>query len=390
MNRDLDTTRLPEPVKRYFREVATMQPPADLMDDVIEQIERTSPRRTTMSAYFLPVAAALLVAAVIGGGAWAMSPAGPFGAGVAPDRASPSALPAPPTGAPSPDPEALPSVGEIEREVRIGPAYPLRAIGHGSLWMYEWPLGYVNRFDPETGDLQAQVETGEHPNADHRDAAILVTEEVVYAAASDERVVAIDPDTNAVTDFVEGVRASSLAIADDMLWATDYHHDEVVWFDLTTGEELGRIGIPGNPIALVVEPGTAWVVGADGTLAQIEIATRRRVATYDIEAGASTLVMRGDSLYISGESRAAERFDLILRAVVATGANLDHVVSVDDRLVGVDRNGHVAILDPETLAWTGVLEIGAFDRAAVMVDGDALWVDALREPRVALRVLVSD
>lgn len=66
MNREQLRRELPEPVRRYFEEVARMNPPDDLMDAAIAQVE-SQPRvnRFSLLPAFAAVAAAAVAAAVI-------------------------------------------------------------------------------------------------------------------------------------------------------------------------------------------------------------------------------------------------------------------------------------------------------------------------------------
>jgi hypothetical protein len=383
MNRDLDTTRLPEPVERYFREVATMQPPAELMDDVLERIEATSaPRRTILS--FAPIAAAVLSVAVIGAGVWALSQAGPVGVpGPGADESpipaqSPTAVPA----AASPDVDALPRAEFPMRDLEVAVQYPLRAAGHGSLWISNWDLNTIVRWDPGTGVEQARIDLGRRGvmQRDQRDAAILVTDEAVYAAAPDDRIVAIDPATNDVTEFASGVRAADLATDGSTLWVVDLHYDEVVRFDLATGDEIARILMPDSPSKIDLSAGDAWVVSQVGILVRIDGELNDIAAEYEIGAGKTYLDVAGDAIFISGMFQPLEHFSIRDSAVVRRGANLGEVQLVSGRLVGLDRQGHLAFLDPQTLEWTSVIGVGEFHVGTIVVGAGGIWVDVYHDP----------
>ena len=62
MTRDQLRKELPEPVRRYFQEVARMEPPTDLMDGAITEIELQG---AVNRSSFMPVFAALAATAVV-------------------------------------------------------------------------------------------------------------------------------------------------------------------------------------------------------------------------------------------------------------------------------------------------------------------------------------
>jgi hypothetical protein len=67
MNRDRVYTELPAPVSRYFEEVARMEPPSDLMDGAITEIElRKIQMQTAVNRFaFGPILAAVAATAVL-------------------------------------------------------------------------------------------------------------------------------------------------------------------------------------------------------------------------------------------------------------------------------------------------------------------------------------
>lgn len=69
MNRETLDTELPEPVRRYFEEVAHMEPSTDLMDGVITEIEMQGAvnRFSSVPVFAALAAAGVLIAAVVAG-----------------------------------------------------------------------------------------------------------------------------------------------------------------------------------------------------------------------------------------------------------------------------------------------------------------------------------
>jgi streptogramin lyase len=379
MNRDLDTIRLPEPVERYFREVATMQPPADLMDDVLERIEASaSPRPNFLS--FAPLAAAALAITVMGAGVWALASSGPSDAGTVVDPvASPTARPSPSPIriAPSPNIQELPRV--VEETHRLGSVdhYPMLAYGHGTLWMYDWGANELVRYDPASGAEQTRIDLGPPggQRLDERDAAVVVTPDAVYAAAAGDLIVRVDPATNEFTELASGVPVTALAADAGTLWALDYRRDEVVRYDLDSRSETARIGLSGGPAHLVLDGDVAWVLTRDGMLVSIDATSNDITGEYPVGPNGSFLSVSGDSVYISGQFRPLARFSISEERVAVHGALLGQVRHVHGHLVGLDRAGHVAFLDPETLEWTGVMEIQPFSVATMVETEDGIWID---------------
>lgn len=385
MNRDLDTIRLPEPVERYFREVATMQPPAELLDDVIEKIE-AAPSQPRSILRFVPLVAAALTVAVIGAGAWALASSGQDNSGtiVDPDAsppATPSSLPtaspSPIPVAPSPDVDALPRPEYETRSISGLDFYPILAYGHGSLWMYDWGGNELVRYDPASGAEQARIELGPigEQTLDERDAAVVVTVDAVYAAAARDLIVRVDPATNEVSELASGVPVTALAADTDTLLALDHRRDELVRYDLDARTEIARIELSGDPAHLALADGFVWVLTRDGMLVRIDASSNEVVAEYPVGPSGSYLSVVADSVYISGLFRPSARFSIPEERVTMLGAVLGRIHHIDGRLVGLDRDGYLAILDPETLEWTGAIPIEPFTVATMVETEDGIWLD---------------
>ena len=127
MNRSQLRGDLPEPVRRYFLEVATMEPPSDLLDAAVAEIEQT-PHVNRFSLIPIVAFAAAVVAAVAilastllpSGGQNIGGEPSPTATDAAPSVApvAPSATPLPIASLPPLD--GLPSAGAVVATYEVG------------------------------------------------------------------------------------------------------------------------------------------------------------------------------------------------------------------------------------------------------------------------------
>jgi len=140
---------------------------------------------------------------------------------------------------------------------------------------------------------------------------------VWLASVSDERLYEIDPDTAAVVreweipSHVEGLRAAGPGA----LWLGRYGPDEVVRFDLSSGEITGRASFDSQP-AFVEAFGSLWVADdgpEGGTLHRLDPETLEESATIPLGHPHGFLAVGEDVLWMTGgvalEDRGPRRDD---------------------------------------------------------------------------------
>lgn len=346
---------LPEPVRRYFLEVAKMQPPADLLDAALAEIEQ-SPRINRFAALpiFGFVAAA---AAVIGLLVYTMMNPAPPDVGVEPtpspgaSQAAPSLTPVPiATLAPI---EGLPSAGSVVATYDVGDAGHPVLFAHGSVWLSNAATGTLTRMDPETGELTGSVEVNPDPEHDRYDLNAVADDRWVWATGLDNRLVKIDPQTN---EIVERILIETLVyrmvLHDGQIWITDLDAGgHLLRVDAATSEIVADARHALWPAALAVTDTDVWMAPYQGDrLARIDPETAQTLDGFSVAPFSMAIVPFGDALYLSGnQERPLERFSLADGAVTARVPEMSAAVH-GDRLFGLRYvDGAFMELDPVTL-----------------------------------------
>lgn len=370
---------LPEPVRRYFLEVAQMHPPADLLDTAMAEIERT-PRANRFAA--LPILGfAATAAAVIGLLVYTlMTPAVPD-IGEEPDP-SPSASerassPAPVPIATLPPLESLPSAGSIVATYDVGTAGVPVLYAHGSLWLSNAETGALTRMDPDTGVLGASVEVNPNPETTRYDLNAVADDRWVWATGIDDTIVKIDPQTNEIVERIDvGTMAYRLVLHEGQVWITDLDQGgHLIALDTTTGKVVVDELHAFWPAALAVTGTDVWMAPyQDARLHRIDPATGQSFETFPVWSNSMQIAPLGDSLYITGnQERPLERFSLVDGAVVARMPEMN--VAVDGgRLFGIRYDGTIMELDPATLQPRSALVLEGGETAFGVFAGGRLYI----------------
>ncbi len=204
-------------------------------------------------------------------------------------------------GLPTPPPSE-PHTGFAPLELKVigGPDWLVATAG--SLWVKR-DDGHVNRIDPESGDIQAEIVT--RVTSTDGCNGLGVSADAVWTCSAKD-LVRIDPETNEVTEtipidkvFSQGrlveaagriwvltgkgdqlvgmtptdstlddpvtlpVPCSDLAVADGVVYATCPDADTVLRFDPASGSVTAKVTVP-DPMQISGTSGAVWVAGADG------------------------------------------------------------------------------------------------------------------------------
>ena len=161
-----------------------------------------------------------------------------------------------------------PNTLQIVRRIRVKSKATGLAVGGGSLWVVDRPIGWVRRIDLATGKIASTIPVGADPifaafgygalwvvNSDDATVSVIrpgisgtqtipVTARALAVATgehgvwvADQRTAAvtrIDPDTHHVVDEIDGAaRGSYLGVAagGDAVWLTDPEHHEIIRID---------------------------------------------------------------------------------------------------------------------------------------------------------------
>lgn len=381
MNRQQLRNELPDPVRRYFEEVARMNPPDDLMDAAITQVA-AEPRvsRFSLTPAFVAVAATAVLAAIVALSVFGLRLGPPIGTDASPSptvegtptpEASPSELPIM-----TPPPlEGLPSAGSIEARYAIGNAgYPVLA-AHGSIWLTNGETGVVSRLDPETGEITAEIQANPDPGSTPYDQNLVADDSFVWATGVDDTLVKIDPATNTVVERIDiGTLVYRMQVHEGDIWITDLDRNNVLRVDAATGEVTFEAPIGGWPGGLAVTDDAVWMTPYQlDQLVQIDPATGAVVERTTVGSFGMAIIAQGDALFITGnQSRPLERYSISEQRVTARYGEDTSVVMLDGTLYSTFE-GALFALDPNTLQATAALEIG--QGAGIMLPGEGfLWV----------------
>jgi streptogramin lyase len=233
-----------------------------------------------------------------------------------------------------------------------GTPYPQYAVafGAGSVWVACPRLEAVQRIDPETGRVVAQIA---FPGV--RMHTVTASDEAVWAIALPDSIGRrIDPATNRVAARVPfGVEAPYLWAAAGALWIADDSGRAIVRLDPATNRVVARYPVGDGPAGFATDGRSVWILNhRENSLDRIDIA--------------SGTVTRLASGLGPADNAAAERIALAAGSLWITGRGLD-----------------LMRVDPNTGAVLGRTEIGpaGIDVAA---SGGSVWVasyEAVAEPR---------
>ncbi|MDQ2674723.1 MAG: PQQ-binding-like beta-propeller repeat protein [Chloroflexota bacterium] len=351
---------LPEPVRRYFLEVAQMQPPADLLDSAVAEIERT-PRINRFSA--MPIFGFVATAAVVIGLLVFsfMNPAPPDVGEDATPSPSAAVSQAAPTETPEPTPlpietlaplEGLPSAGEVIATYDVGSAgYPV-LYAHDSIWLSNAGTGTLSRMDPDTGELTGSIVVNADPEATPYDLNAVADDQFVWATGQDNTLVKIDPATD---EIVERIPIETLVyrmvLHDGLIWITDLNASgRLMAVDTQTSEVVIDERYSQWPAALAVTDTDVWMASYQGELLyRIDPTTGQQIAVFPTSSFSMAIVPLGDALYSTGnQDRPLERFSVGDGATTVRLAEVN-VSTADDRLFGFRGDGAFMELDPVTL-----------------------------------------
>ncbi len=150
------------------------------------------------------------------------------------------------------------------------------AVGYDSLWVADRERRLLLRFDPATGEREAEVQIG----ADPTDLAIGF-DDVWIALGGEDEVWRVDPDPDTgderVVDRIPvGDLPTALAVAEDGMWVANRDLGNVSFIDPGQGHTVGTPVAAGRlPNDLAVGAGSVWVTdNFNGTVIRIDAGTR--------------------------------------------------------------------------------------------------------------------
>ncbi len=384
---------LPEPVRRYFGEVAQMEPPADLLDAAVAEIERTPHvNRFAALPIFGFVAAAAVVVGII---VYTLFPiAAPSIGDASPSpTASEAAAPSetPPMFLPIetlPPLDGLPSAGSVVDTFDVGDAgYPV-LYAHDSVWLSNAGTGTLTRMDPDTGELTGSVVVNADPEDTPYDLNAVADDRWVWATGQDNTLVKIDPQTN---EIVERISIETLVyrmvLHDGLIWLTDLNASgRLMAVDTETSEIVLDERYAQWPAALAVTDTDVWMASyQDNLLYRVDPETAQSLETFPTSYYSMAIVPFRDALYLTGnQDRPLERFSIANGTTTARLAGVN-VATGADRLYGFGPDGAFMELDPDTLDPVSATIIeGGETGGGLYVDGRFYIAQGEVDPRIVV------
>jgi streptogramin lyase len=183
-----------------------------------------------------------------------------------------------------------PRTNRVAGSLRLPAGSHLAAVGRGSLWLADEAAGTVSQADPRTGRTLRTVHVGpvsEGPNPAAEGFRLALDGGAVWVARLHTDVVRLDwTHAKVAGRFTIGVPGASwydLIAAGGGVAVTHGEEQDADQLDPQTGKATA-IGLGGVPAGAAFGAGSFWVSAQDSTLARIDPASRRVVATVRLDA----------------------------------------------------------------------------------------------------------
>ena len=216
-------------------------------------------------------------------------------------------------------------------------------VADGDVWAGNYDEGVVYRIDPDSGEIEAEIEVG--PEA----VSLTAVPEGVWVRTVGGvtwEAHRIDPATNEVAATVDG--GNAISAGHGSVWFSQRGADRLIRADPLSGEPTAVIEVPReHDCSVVSTEDAAWgscllIDRVVGTIARIDPDSDEHVATINIGGGASWVFDAGGTPWVA-------------------------VTSPD--------GGYFAAIDLERNVVSRILMVGpGFDPDNVVIAGDSAWV----------------
>jgi streptogramin lyase len=351
-------TALPPDAQRYLTRMRSLDPPVELVDSIMAEVEatpqvRSGPDLRAISDFVLAAAAVLAIAVLLRVGTPNVGPA-----------PTPVAL------------DQLPSAGRVEARISVDASDVPAAFGHGFLWLTNAASGELVRMDPANGSIYSPLVVTEPGSA----VPIAITDSAVWVVdRRDGTLVELDPDAMEERRRipVEGTIAALAADGND-LWLLDVQAGRLARMDSADGSTAPSVVTEGAS-SLLVHAGAVWVGSETGAVTRIDPASGDETGRVDVGTPVGRLLADGDAVFVVGEpGEPIVRVDIGSMEVAARGTEVLTAAAEGGRVWGV-ASGHLVRLDPQTLQPVAahLLELDAAGTLAT--GGGSLWTTGLDE-----------
>lgn len=352
-------TALPPNAQRHLVRMRSLEPPIDLVDGIMAEVEATpqvrSPDLRTVSGFVLAAAAVLLALAILL--RFGVPDVGP---------------------APTPVPlDQLPSAGSVVLQTSVAAGDVPSAFGHGYLWITNAATGELIRMDPTNGSIVTPLVVTDPGSA----VPIAITDASVWVAdARDGSLVELNPDTREELQRIPvGGTVSAIAADGADLWILDADAGEVAQVETADGTRTLTVPVEGAA-ALLVHAGSVWVGDTTGAVVRIDPATGDASGRVEVGMPVRRLLANdGAVLALGALDEPIVRVDIGAMEISTRGASVLDAAAMEDGVWAVLGSGHLVRLDPATLqpAAADLLEVTGADTLAS--GGGWVWTSGLDE-----------
>ena len=242
-----------------------------------------------------------------------------------------------------------------------------------AVWVTTYADNRVDRIDPTTDEAAGTDSQDNGPQG------ITSNDDGVWVGNySDGTLTRIDPDSGETTDTVElGDSVQDVAAADGAVWAA-LLDDEVVRYDIETGELGAPIAVGAGPQGIAVDGDGVWVTSiVDDMLTRIDPETGTVDTTIQLDGGPFGVAIGLDAVWVVTGEGTVHRVDPAtdeLTDTIDVGGSLWGVVVADGAVWATDNAANSVIrIDPDTVEVTDTLPVGG-SPLGITAGADALWV----------------
>jgi streptogramin lyase len=212
----------------------------------------------------------------------------------------------------------------VARTLRLPARSWLEAVEPGTLWLVNDAAGTVSQADPRTGRVRwtvtvGSVEGGSFPPGAMGLQLALDGDAVWVARAHAQEVVHVSRAGGRVTGRVATAWTKAIAAGDGAAVAICWDEPHAVQLDPQTDKPTAiPVGGPGDPGGVAFGVGAFWVSAANHTLARIDPARRRVVATVPLDDLhlPGSVVVAGEAVWVFASGGLLQRIDPATNQVV--------------------------------------------------------------------------
>jgi streptogramin lyase len=151
----------------------------------------------------------------------------------------------------------------LARTIPLGPRLGVPAAGFGSIWVPSGLKGTLYRIDPDSGRVQARIETGfsGYVQGGSHDQVVVGAGSVWYGSHDRGYVARIDPGTNRVTKRLNvGATADLIAAGGRYVWDAEWQSQHLRLIDPVRGGVRASISAAETISAVAYSGGAVWAL----------------------------------------------------------------------------------------------------------------------------------